>query len=722
MTATADLAGNSGVYTGELEEIRRAAVEIARVANDIREVGERITETLTGSGLLGTAVRTPRTGLPAERALLRAGMNPRGLGYPLQQGVIGGSARRLSILTGHESLDALIAVTSLRLRIAAVARQHPEIVEDELVADLVAAVESDRSLEAVRALRRLVRERGLGDTLHHIAPIITEMLAVNALLDDNPWNDTAGWEIACGRPVTQIPLFGVTVDAVCRWDVGTGDAHPVALEPHEQALMSTEGSVVGFLRNLAVLENNGRVYLQEMRGSDGVVRYAVFAPGMQCGMPRNDSPQDLVGAWRNTLKNESPYTRALGKSIAAFGVPDGAEIALIGHSEGGAAVMNLAQDPAFHGRYRVTHVIAVGAPVDFKQPPENAFVATITNQHDLIPSLDGQGPGSPFHHQPHWYVVDYSDGTHQFPDCHHVLKYLDNMRDDLPEARAHLDAALLPYRGPVQRDQAYRIYDEVRAPDGFPFLTVATATVPTSSGMIELPVRCSDSAAVTAFFLADADIARKELGATGLQPALLGNHAIVMVAARHFTRTTIGAFDDLAIGIAVHDPWQQRRLRVWTDFLAKGDRRGSGIHITDVAAGAARAATLATEIWGYPAFSASVDVSLTRGRLHAAAMVDGDTALTLDGPLGPWLPGPELDLVTYSILHTRTLRALIDTRGGQRVHPAPRIRLRAGTTHPMSDRVRRLGLDGARPFLAFSNPHYQARLDAGVEVSVPVLT
>lgn len=712
MTAVSHDVSRSGVYDSGLAEIRAAAVEMARVAEDLAAVGTRLTSALTDSRGAGRA---------AQRALLHAATNVGGLGYALRGRSLGGVAQRFTALRGRDSLATLIAVCSLRLRIAAVVRSHPEIAEEPMVAELVAAVNADHSVAALRALRKLVRQWGLGTTLHTIAPVLTELLAVNALLDANPLNDEAGWAIACGRPLTRVPILGTSTEVVSRWDVGDGDSHPVDLDPGERAAVGAPGSITGLLETLAVLKNNGRVHLQQVEADDGRTRYIVFAPGMQSGMPRNDSPQDLVGAWCNTMRNESPYTRALFKTLRTFGVPDGADIALVGHSEGGAAVMNLAQDPNVSAHYRVTHVIAVGAPVDFKQPPETAFVATITNQHDLIPTLDGQGPGSPFHEQlhPHWYVVDYNDDTHQFPACHHVNKYLHNLIHDLHEARAHIDEALLPYRGKVVREQAYRIFDDRHAPDGFPYLTVATVPVPTSAGAVELPVRCAESTAVTSVFRVDAAAAEAELRGTGLRPVLLGRRAVAVVLARRFTRSSLGAHSEVSIALLVHDPWRRRPLLVWPELLSRADRRGSGLRVADLAVGNRSAAACAADIWGYPAFPAQVDVQLGRGRLTATVAVDRTPTLALEGRLGRWLPGPELDLVTYSTRAARLLRSVIDTRGGQRVHAVPRLRVRVGGGHPMAERARRLGLDGARPFLVLSAIGYQAKLGAGVEIPAP---
>jgi hypothetical protein len=73
-------------------------------------------------------------------------------------------------------------------------------------------------------------------------------------------------------------------------------------------------------------------------------------------------------------------------------VPAGAELLLVGHSQGGIAAMNLAGDPALNGpagRYRITHVVAAGSPIGNKRPNGRTRVLGVEHQGDLIPELDG---------------------------------------------------------------------------------------------------------------------------------------------------------------------------------------------------------------------------------------------------------------------------------------------------------------------------------------------
>lgn len=458
------------VPSGDQEEsvLREVARELADVAVALRAGSFHATAALGDVHVLGAGCRSPRVGVRAWRALLRAVTDRSGLGFA-PAGGIGTPLARLAGATGVRSLAIDVLVVSLRLRIVAVAMSHPELTDDPLLRRLIDAVGGDRSLESVRTTYRLARERGGQGALSAIAPIFGELLALRALLDGNPLNDTTAWLIATGRRTASAdPITGVSNRLVAVLDVGEG----AAVRTGPETGLAETGSLLGFLRNIEQLGPSGRILIQSLAGADGIIRHVVQAPGMKVGKPDVDSPQDLLGAFSATLMDSAPYSRALLRAIDDYGIPPKAEVALIGHSAGGAAIMSLAQDKDFCARYQVTHAIAVGSPIDFKKPADpGTWVASVTNQHDIIPSLDGQGAGTAFDLHPGWYVVDYTDVGHVFPQCHSIEHYLANLTSDLPEARKQIEGQLAPYTGTVMRSQVYELLD--RPARSFPRLPSA---------------------------------------------------------------------------------------------------------------------------------------------------------------------------------------------------------------------------------------------------------
>ncbi|MEU8341004.1 hypothetical protein AB0C74_04870 [Spirillospora sp. NPDC048832] len=693
-----------------------AARELAEIANTLREASVHATAALSDPQVAAAVCRAPRDGWRAQRALARAVTDPAGLGWAPAGGVLGVLGAKLGGFAGAPSLPVAVMTTSLRLRIAAVALAEPALTGDPLVRRLIEAAGEGRA-GVLGALRDLVADRGAAGALSAVAPVFGEVLALRALLDRNPLNDRTAWLIATGAgAATADPVTGLSNRAIARLDRGRGGAVRAEPAPAEAALFCSEASLPGLLGDLVAIGPTGRALLLTVRGPDGAERYVLLAPGMRLGAPDGESPADLLGAFSSTVQDSGPYSRALAKAIDDYRIPEGADLALIGHSAGGAAVMSLSQDAALSARYRITHVITIGSPIDFKDPADpQTWVASVTNRHDIIPSLDGQGAGNCFTDRPGRYVVDYTDPTHLFPACHRLEHYAANIEHDLPEARAHIEQQLAPYCGPVLHRRLYQLYDNARRPEGFPFLTVAARAEPTPDGPVELPVRTSDAATLTAWFAVDAASAAAVLGeADGAVPVRAGARALAALTVHDHRASTLGPHREVTLGLLVHDPWCPRPLGVWFDLLRRPHLRGAGLWTLATALSTPAAGAAHRNLWSEHAAAAPIHVrldgratALTVGAPHAPV-------LTFAGPLGPSSPGRSGDLVVYSTLAGETLRTLVHTHGQARLHPAPQARLEAGAgDDPLAARLRALGLDGARPILCIGSPHRMLRRDAG---------
>ncbi|MFF4192018.1 hypothetical protein [Nonomuraea sp. NPDC001831] len=695
--------------------LRALARELVDVAVTIHAAASHATAALTDEALLRAVPRTPSAAAPAYRALLRATTNGRGLGWSFAGGRPATAAAKAGAMLGAESLAVRVLATSLRLRVAAVALAHPELTGDPLLARLIEAAAADRDVEAVRALRALLKDRGAVRALSQLAPVFGEVLALRALLDENPLNDAAAWLIATGTGfATADPLLGLSNRAIAVLDVGEGAARRVELSAAESARLCARGSLLGFLSNICTIGTTGRALLQSVEGPDGVIRHVLHAPGMRLGRPDGESPQDLLGAFSSAVLAASPYSRALARAVADYGLPRGAELALVGHSAGGAAIMNLAQDPAFCARHTVTHAVAVGSPVDFKRPADpRTWVASVTNQHDIIPTLDGQGAGTCFDLHPDWYVVDYSDSTHMFPQCHSIERYLANLTDDLPEARDVIEQRLAPYRGRVVRSQAYLLFDRPPGPEPSPLRAVP---VHGSEGGVELPIRCRDGEALTACFAVSPAAVAGLLEGTGLGPVVrVAGRALVVVHAARNRRTGVGDYAELQVGVVVpgpfRSPWWGSRLR---DLLRGADVRRCGAFLVGSAADSAIVQALGARLWGGETYLTAVELRLGPRSAHLAA----DGVLILRGRLGPGLPLNDPGLVGYAREAGAVLRSCVRARGRARLHAAPSLRLAVepGSAHPLAGRLRELGLDGARPLLCLSATTRRTLRDAAVPV------
>ncbi|WP_208897008.1 acetoacetate decarboxylase family protein [Streptomyces incarnatus] len=705
-----------GQDAGEL--LRRCARDVADVAEGIRAVSARTGTALFAPSLAASARRRPRTGLAAQWALLRALTNRQALGgsaisAPKGMGQVLGAAGEA---LGRESLAALVAVTSLRLRIAAVLLDHPEFARDPGMRRLLAAVTADRDREAVRALRALFRDPGAQRALSGLAPLMAELVAVRALLAEDPRHDDTGRALVAGREPSagpqDEPPHGTGASHLATMDRGAAEA--VDLTDQEKQFIATKGSFLGFLRNVDVLSTDGRILVQNVRGPDGVVRYVVQAPGTAPGRPRNDSAQDFAGAWRNLFTSDSPHTRSVRLALADYGIPRGAELALIGHGEGGVALLNLARDEEFCRTYRVTHVVAVGAPVDHTKPADpRTWVAAITNEHDIVAALDGRDAGSVFDPHPHWYAVDYTGPTRQYPLCHMLREYIEHLRTIVPDAREDVDAALTPYRGPIVRTQAYQLKDRAHPPEGYPFLTLPTTSLPTTAGPVDVPVRYHDSAAAHLCFPVPADAARGLLpGVTWLTPSRLGRRALALLSLYEHRCSTIGPYTEIALSVLVDDLWRPRPYDVAADLLRRADLRRTGRYVLSVAVTSDEARVVAQEIWGQPAMRTTAEADLTGREIGVRS---GDLGLTVGGRLGPGIRCPEADWILYGRRSESTVRTLVRAHGRPRLHPGTGVRLRLDTAaaEPLAGQLRRLGIDRARPRFVVTCPQFMLHRSAG---------
>jgi hypothetical protein len=126
----------------------------------------------------------------------------------------------------------------------------------------------------------------------------------------------------------------------------------------------------------------GEVEVVPVLGADGVIRYLVLLRGMEPSLNRtvNTPPQ----AVRSSRLGADAYSRGITAALRTAGIPPGSQLMLVGHSQGGAAAMNVAAG----GPYRVTHVVTAGSPIANKRPAPGVRVLAVENQGDLVPDLD----------------------------------------------------------------------------------------------------------------------------------------------------------------------------------------------------------------------------------------------------------------------------------------------------------------------------------------------
>jgi hypothetical protein len=177
-------------------------------------------------------------------------------------------------------------------------------------------------------------------------------------------------------------------------------------------------------------------------GATGETRYIVALPGMDSlGLPGHQSAdaRDNSGNVRLVGGLPTAYTRGVARALSRAGVPHGATIALIGHSQGGLAAVELAGDPSFRRDYTVTHVLTAASPIS--RMPKNPDVAylSLENEHDIVPRLDGASSVA----LPNFTVARFCVNTGSIVGNHDMSLYARSAR--LLDADAAADADLRKY-------------------------------------------------------------------------------------------------------------------------------------------------------------------------------------------------------------------------------------------------------------------------------------
>jgi hypothetical protein len=312
-----------------------------------------------------------------------------------------------------------VALTALASRLAATSAEFVAISAGLQLAAAAALATSSPTRSPVRVLRgaatvnAVAGSRGLGALAVGYGLLATELAAAARDL-------AAAATAEVGRTILELTNLGLPYAAIAGLHLadplleltdpaiqvllpeGPGVAMPVA-GPAGGRLPAPHSLADAYMRIQQLAP--GQVEVIPITGPDGVTRYLVLLRGVE---PKpfdsgvNATVNSLQQAAKGSRQSSDAYSRAVLAAMVSAGVPPGAEVMLVGHSQGGITAMNLAADPRVNGTrglYRVSRVVTAGSPVGNKRvvPGSGTTVLSIENAGDIVPELDAvqdkSGPG-----------------------------------------------------------------------------------------------------------------------------------------------------------------------------------------------------------------------------------------------------------------------------------------------------------------------------------------
>lgn len=119
--------------------------------------------------------------------------------------------------------------------------------------------------------------------------------------------------------------------------------------------------------------------------------WSVLVRGTKEWGPLSQNPHDMLTNLQEVAGDTSDQRLAVVAAMEMAGVAPGDPVELVGHSQGGIVVANMASDPELAGRYNLTTVLTAGSPTGgIPNPVDGVRLLALENLSDPVPGLDGQ--------------------------------------------------------------------------------------------------------------------------------------------------------------------------------------------------------------------------------------------------------------------------------------------------------------------------------------------
>ena len=253
-----------------------------------------------------------------------------------------------------------------------------------------------------------------------------------------------------------------------------------------------------------------------------------------------------------------------------------------------------------------------------------------------------------------------------------------------------------------------------------PFFNVRQQAVTTRLGRVMLPIRYYDVSTVLFFFWVPFDLTEEMIADSGINACRFFNKkALCGLAFYEYRDSDIGAYNEVALATAVHHRDEKRPRYLLADFLKPVAKRRVGFYIHHLPVTTERACVAGKEIWGFPKFTTALPFHLS-GKHFAAGVEhpEGGKLFSIETDFSAGMPVTGFDLLLYSRHGQRQLRTHVTVKSLFTTCRPTSFKWSMGEKdHEMLSTLKRLSLDGRKPFLAQYTTHFQSLLHAGREIT-----
>ncbi len=249
-----------------------------------------------------------------------------------------------------------------------------------------------------------------------------------------------------------------------------------------------------------------------------------------------------------------------------------------------------------------------------------------------------------------------------------------------------------------------------------PFFQVDQSVVTTSEGDVALPMLFYDTSHLLSLFHVDAARLVNAIGDVGIEPALDSKgRGIVGLAFYEYRDASIASYNEVGLAAQVVRKGDKPPKFPLIDMVSKPTSRKSYNYLFHLPVTTPSANAAGREIWGFPKFVAQIPLNFDGPRFDGSVLdpATGAPIFTYTGNRGTGLALPGMDLCLYTELNGQSMETTVDANYKGHTGMGGNMTLKIGESdHAMAETLRKLDMDGKKPFLTHMADHFRSRLNA----------